>query len=255
MNIGVVTQIGMEDSSTERTQRRYARIAGFVYLWLIITDVAGVITISHIVGSGTFAETAKRVLASEHLYGVALSSELIEALSIVLLAFALYVTLKPVDKLLAQIALYWKLGESFISGVMMIFGFLTLRLYSSPQSFGALGAEQSQALVGLTDDAASVAFNIQAIFFSIGSMLFFYLFFKSRYIPRILSAFGVFASVIVTIICFGSLIFPEYAATLQYGWVPLAIAELITGFWLMIFAVKTQAGSEQESAQRAIVRG
>ena len=158
-------------------------------------------------------------------------------------------TLKPVDKLLAQIAMYWRLGESFIGGVMSIFSFLTLRLYSPRQPFGALGTEQLQALVGLTRHAASVAYDISAIFFSVGSTLFFYLFFKSRYIPRILSAFGVFASVIVTIICFGSLILPEYASTLQYGWVPIAIAETITGIWLMIFAVNAQARSDQQSRQ------
>jgi hypothetical protein len=226
-----------------------------VYLWLIITGLAGALTISHIVGSGTFAETAKRVVASEHLYRVALSSELIETLSAVLLAFALYVTLKPVDKLLTQIAMFWRLGESFIGGVGMIFGFVTLRLYSSAQSIGALGADQSQALVGLTRHAGFVAYNISAIFFSIGSILFFYLFFKSRYIPRILSALGVFASVIVTIMCFGSLIFPAHAATLQYGWAPMAIAEVTTGVWLMLFAVKTQARSDQQSARPAVIRG
>jgi len=67
--------------------------------------------------------------------------------------------------------------------------------------------------------------NSQAPALSIGSILFCYLFFKSRYIPRILSAFGVFTSVIVTIICFGSLIFPEHVGTLQYGWAPMAIAK------------------------------
>lgn len=250
-----MTQIGMEDSSTETTQRIYARVAGFLFLWLIITGLAGTLTISHIVGSGKFAETAKRVVASEHLYRVALSSELIETLSAVLLAFALYVTLKPVDKLLAQIAMYWRLGESFIGGGGMILAFLRLRLYTSPQSQGALGTDQSQALVDLTRDAGFAAYNISAIFFSIGSILFFYLFFRSRYIPRILSAFGVFASVIVTIMCFGSLIFPEHAATLQYGWAPMAIAEVTTGFWLMLFAVNTQARSDQQCARRAVIRG
>src|SRR5438445_7459773 len=248
-----MTQIRMEDSSTERTQRIYARVAGFLYLWLIITGLAGALTISHIVGSGTFAETAKRVVASERLYRVALSSELIETLSALLLAFALYVTLKRVDKLLAQMAMYWRLGESFIGGVGMIFGFVRLGLYTSPQSVGALGTDQTQALVALTRHAGSAAYNIGAMCFSIGSILFFYLFFKSRYIPRILSAFGVFASVIVTIMCFGSLIFPEYAATLQYGWAPMAIAEVTTGFWLMLFAVKTQARSDQQSARPAVV--
>jgi len=47
-----MTQIGMEDSSTERTQRIYARVAGFLFLWLIITGLAGMLTISHIVGLG-----------------------------------------------------------------------------------------------------------------------------------------------------------------------------------------------------------
>src|SRR5712692_3878913 len=249
-----MTQIGMEDSSKERTQRIYARVAGFLFLWLIVTGLAGALTISHIVGSGTFAETAKRVVASEHLYRVALSSELIETLSALLLAFALFVTLKPVDKLLAQIAMYWRLGESFIGGVGMIFGFVRLRLYSSPELIGALGTDQSQALVGLTRQAGFASYNIGAMCFSIGSIIFFYLFLKSRYIPRILSAFGVFASVIVTILCFGSLIFPEYAATLQYGWAPMAIAEVTTGFWLMLFAVKTQARSDQQSARPAVIR-
>ena len=250
-----MTQIGIEDSSTERTQRIYARVAGCLFLWLIITGLAGALTISHIVGSGTFAETAKRVVASERLYRVALASELIETLSTLLLAFALYVTLKPVDKLLAQIAMYWRLGETFIGGVGMIFGFVKLRLFSSPQSIGALGADQSQALVDLTRTAGFAAYNIAAIFFSIGSILFFYLFFKSRYIPRIMSAFGVFSSVVVTVMCFASLIFPEHAATLQYGWAPMAIAEVTTGLWLMLFAVKTQARGDQQFARPAVIRG
>ena len=247
-----MTTIEHACSGAEKAQRMYARLAGFLFLWLIITGLAGALTISHIVGTGTLAETAKRVVASEHLYRVALSSELIETLSTVLLAFALYVTLKPIDKLLAQIAMYWRLGETSIGGVGIIVGFLRLRLYSSPQSIGALGTDQSQALVDLTRNAGFAAYNTAAMFFSIGSILFYYLFFKSRYIPRILSAFGVFASVIVTIICFGSLIFPEHAATLQYGWVPMAIAEVTTGIWLMLFAVKTRAhsfamGKEEQS--------
>src|ERR1035438_9711983 len=55
-----MTAIGMEDGSTERTQRIYARVAGFGFLWLIVTGLAGALTTSRIAGSGTFAEIAKR---------------------------------------------------------------------------------------------------------------------------------------------------------------------------------------------------
>jgi hypothetical protein len=37
-----------------------------------------------------------------------------------------------------------------------------------------------------------------------------------------LAAFGVFASVIVLTVSLGSLIFPEYAGTSQYGWIPMS---------------------------------
>ena len=143
-----MTTIERAYSGAEKTQRMYARLAGFLFLWLIITGLAGALTISHIVGSGTFAETAKRVVASERLYRVALASELIETLSTVLLAFALYVTLKPVDKLLAQIAMYWRLGETSIGGVGVIFGFVRLRLYTSPQSIRGIGSRPVTGLSG-----------------------------------------------------------------------------------------------------------
>lgn len=245
-------QIGMEDSSTVRTQRIYARVAGFLFLWLILTGLAGAITASRIAGSGPFLEVAKRVAASERLYRVALCSELIETLSAALLAFALYATLKPVDRLLAQMAMYWRLGESFIGGAGMISGFVRLRLYIASQSPAALGADQAQALVDLTRAAGFASYNISAIFFSVGSILFFYLFLRSRYIPRILSALGLFASALVPIICFGGLIFPEHAALLQYGWAPMALAEVSTGIWLMLFAVRIPGvDSAQPAAARA----
>lgn len=106
----------------------------------------------------------------------------------------------------------------------------------------------------LANHAGSIATNISAIFFSIGSILFFYLFLKSRYIPTILSAFGVSASLIVTLMLFGILIFPEHAATLQIAWAPMAIAEVATGLWL-IFAVKIPAITDQQPARPAVIRG
>jgi len=232
-----MTQMEAEEPSAERTQLVHARLAGFLFLWLIITGLAGLLVESQILGSSDFATAAKSVVASEHLYRLALVSALIETISATLLAFSLYVTLKPINSLLAQLAMYFRLGESFVGGASMMFSFFKLRLYTSADSTQALGAIQSQALLDLTRAAGFASYNVSAIFFSIGSTLFFYLFLKSRYIPRALSMFGIFASVVVTIICFGSLIFPEFSGPLQYGWAPMAIAEVTTGIWLL-FVVK-----------------
>ncbi len=246
-----MTQIGMEDVSAQRRQVIYARLAGFLFLWLIITGLAGAITISRIAGSGTFAEISTRVVASEHWYRAALSTELVETMSALLLAFALYATLRLVDPLLAQLAMYWRVGEALIGCVGITTGFVKLRLYTSPQSLKVWGNDQAQALVDLAGKAGNAAVIMGSLSFSIGSLLFYYLFFKSRYIPRSLSAFGVFASVVVTIMCFGNLIFPEYSGTLLYGWAPMALAEVTTGFWLM-FAVKIPTSARQSPRPAAI---
>jgi hypothetical protein len=218
-------------TAADRQQRYWARLAGFLFLWLIFTGLTGAIIESHISGSGGFADSAQRIRMAEHLYRAAICIELIETMSALVLAFALYITLRPANELLAQFGMYWRIGESILGAVGVMFGFLTLRVYTT--------AEMGAPSAAMADVLGHAGSNVGAIFFSIGSLIFYYVFFKSRYIPRWLSGLGMFASVVVTIICFGSQIFPEHASLLQYGWAPMAVGEVATGIWLMIFAVKT----------------
>jgi hypothetical protein len=83
--------------------------------------------------------------------------------------------------------------------------------------------------------------------------LFFYLFFKSRYIPQILSAFGVFASAIWVVLYFARLIFPEQRAVFSSICFPLVgIADIITGFWLSLFAIREQSNSDPSRVSAVI---
>jgi len=179
---------------------------------------------SKIAGSGSFAEQAKRIAASEHLYRLALSLELVETMSALLLGFALYVTLRPVNELVARLAMFFRMAESIAGAVGMMFAFARLRLY----------LDGTESVVGFTLGAGNASYNISALFFGVGSILFFYVFSRSTIIPKMLSIFGIISSLIVPVICFGDLIFPEYAAKLQYGWAPMALAEVVTGIWLMV---------------------
>ena len=87
--------------------------------------------LSNIAGNGNFAETAARIAASERLYRLALSSVLMVTLSSTLLAFALYVTLKPVNNLLAQLGMIFSLGDSFLALLVRMCSFARLHLYIS----------------------------------------------------------------------------------------------------------------------------
>lgn len=231
----------MNERSIDTTQRAYARLAGCMYLANYVTALFGVMTLSWIRGSGDFAARASRILASEHLYRAALASMALSWVIIVILAFALYVTLEPVNKRLAQIALFFELGQASVGAVTVMLSFATLRLYTAAQPAGLFQNDQLQALVRVTGSAADSGFNIAMIFLGLGSTLFFSLFYRSRYIPRALAAFGVFGSIVMAVVSVAMLIFPEYAGKLQYGWAPIGLAEVTTAFWLVIVGIRPPA--------------
>ena len=242
----------IESAEADNTQRIYARLAGFLFLWEVILALGSGFVLSHIAGSGTFAETTKRIAAWEHSYRAALSVVVIVGLSSVLLAFALCATLRPVNRLLAQLGMIFWLGDSFLGLVVRMCSFVRLHLYISSQTVG-VETVSAEALADLIRSIASTTENIGGISFGIGSLLFFYLLFKSRYIPRLLSFLGLVASTIWTILYFTNLIFPEQHALFQYiCFPPMAMADVITGFYLILFGVKTEVHGNQP-AQRAAI--
>jgi len=242
----------IEHAEVDNADRTYARLAGFLFLGEIILALGSGFVLSHIAGSGTFAETTKRIAASERLYRAALSTVVIVTLSSAVLGFALYATLKPVNRLLAQLGMIFWLGDSFLGLVVRMCGFVRLHLYISAQTV-ALGAVTAEALVDLMRSIAGTTENIGGISFGIGSLLFFYLFFKSCYIPRVLSSLGLAASLIWTILYFANLVFPEQRGLFQYiCFPPMALADVITGFYLVLFAVKTEV-RDNRPAQGATV--
>jgi Domain of unknown function (DUF4386) len=245
-------QSANEKAEVNQAQRTYARLAGILFLGAIIIAIGGGVILSKIAGDGTFAETAARVAASERLYRVALSSVVIVTLSSTLLAFALYVTLKPVNSLLAQLGMIFSLGDSFLALTVRMCSFVRLHLYISARGVGA-GSNIEEPLSDLIRTIAGTTENIGGISFGIGSCLFFYLFFKSRYIPRLISALGLVASVIWTGLYFVSLVFPEHRSLFQYiCFPPMALAEVVTGFYLMLFAVRTEPKTLAGPASSAV---
>lgn len=229
----------MSQPSTVQIQIRYARIAGFVYLLLIVLFMGGQLLISHVTGSGEFATRLQHIAQGQMLYRIGLVLELLASLLTVLLAYALYVVLRPVNERIAQLALYWRLGEAF-SGLLSFTSFAILSLQSDPKYLQPLGMAQVEAIVDLARSADFASFNITILFFSVGSTLFFWLFLQTRYIPRALSACGVFASVVTMLVSLADLIFPAYADVIQFGWIPIFIAEISTGIWLLVRGVRIE---------------
>ena len=226
------------EHTPEDSQRAYARFAGFMYLVVLVVDVGGLLITSVIAGHGSFVDSSHRIMASELLYRVGLGFGLVGSLSTILLAVGLYVAVKPVDSNLALTALLFRVAEAVTGAVGIIFGFASLQIYLAANHANGFDANQLGALVDLFPGGTEVS----AIFFSLGSTLFFYLFLKSNYIPRIMSLWGIFASIVYTTYWFVSLVLPQQAsgAVTAVSSLPILIAELSTALWLLLAGIKVQ---------------
>ena len=224
-------------------QRSYARFAGLFYLLVLAFDIAGVVITYFIEGSGGFAEGARHIGASESLYRLGLCLGLLGSLSTIPLATCLYVAVRPVDGNLAMMALLFRAAEAAIGGIGIVGAFGVLQVYLAANHPGALGVDQLRVLSDLHPLGTSTA--IAAVFFCLGSTIFFYVFFMSSYIPRILSAWGMFASVVYLVSWFTELVAPNAPALVNlFASLPILIAEVSTGFWLLIAGIRLESVGE-----------
>ena len=122
----------IDEAEPSRAQRTYARLTGVLFLALIVFAIIGGSILSPVAGSGAFAQRAARIADSAYLYRVGLSILLVVSLGSALLAFSLYATLRAVNSLLAQLAMIFTLGDSFLALIVRMCGFVRVSL-SSPQ--------------------------------------------------------------------------------------------------------------------------
>lgn len=237
----------------DTSQRKAAKIAGIAYLFIIIPSFLIMIFVYFkLVVSGNAAATVNNIMANGLRFRIGTAYELIMYASVVILALALYVLLKPVNKNLALLALFWRLVEATIGAVAVLSSLIVLLLINGGD-YVKVGTvfetEQLHALVGLFLDIHSTASLVLVVFFCLGSTVFCYLFFKSKYIPRILAVFGIFSFLLLLIYTLVAILFPNLPAMIQIVChVPGTLFEVIIGLWLLLKGVNVQQGDNRSLA-------
>lgn len=167
--------------------------------------------------------------------------------SVVVLTVSLYVILKTINKNLALLALSLRLIEAALGGVAVLLSFIILQLINGQSYMTAFETEQMQALIGLFLNVRTAGYTIIIVFCCLGSIPFFYLFFKSKYVPKILSGYGIISFSLMLIYAFINILLPKSATMLVMDnilaiicYVPGALFEIIIGFWLLIKGVNVQ---------------
>lgn len=218
----------------------YARVAGLAYVIIILLGIFGVGFVeSKLVVPGNDAATVNNIMANELLFRISIYSEILMFALVILLSLALYVILKTVNRNLALLALLWRLGEAIIGGgVTVLSGLIPLLLLNRE---AALETEQLQALVGLFLQVRNAGLDVVLIFIGMGGTLFCYLFFKSRYVPRLLAIWGMFTYLSMLMIASISIFSPNLPETIKMAfYAPGGLFEVLFGLWLLIKGINVE---------------
>jgi hypothetical protein len=233
----------MAPGTIDASQRTAARIVGVSYVLALPPAVfAEFVVLGRLVTSDA-AETARNILAHERLFRLGIASNLgVFALDVILIT-ALYVTLKPVHRGLALLALLWRMIETSLLVGATLNDFAALRLLGGAGYLHALEPDRLQALARLAISAHGASYLLGLVFAGLGSTVFCWLWLRSGYIPKALAAWGVFASALLGACAFTFIVFPEVekVVSIAYYGTPIFTFELTTGFWLTIRGIRPPA--------------
>jgi hypothetical protein len=226
----------MMTSSIDQTQRNAARAVGITYL---LTNALAYFAEFHVrarlIDYGSAARTVANIASSEHLFRLGLAADLLTFAGDVVLAVGLYLILKPVNRGLAVFGAAWRLVETAIVAVMALNTFDVLRLLNSADYLKAFAPNQLQAMVSMALGAHDAGYNVSFLFFGLGSAAFCFAWYQSRYIPRVLAAWGILGSILAAASTLVYTLSPALARVVEPTcFVPIGTFELILGFWLIL---------------------
>ncbi|MGZ7065282.1 MAG: DUF4386 domain-containing protein [Candidatus Aminicenantales bacterium] len=246
----------MTISTIDESQRKAARVAGFTFLFAMAIVVLANYSINfRLVVPGNAVDTARNILAHETLFRINIACNLIYVVTIVALLSALYVILRPVNRNLALIAAFCRLVFALMWGVTALNALGALRLLGDAAYLPVFKADQLQTLARLNIAASNDAYYVGLPFWGLASTVCSALWFKSRYIPRALAAFGVISSAWCVICAFAFIAFPHFDATVNASWfdVPMVIFEMALGLWLLFKGLRPSrelVSADREGSQR-----
>ena len=232
----------------EESQCKAAKVAGLMFLFIVIGWTLNWTLVDYkLIVAGNATATVNNIMANELLFRIGITNELLFSISGVVLALALYIILKPVNKNLALLALFLKLMEAIIGAVMVLVAFFALQMLNGKAYLTVFKPEQLQDIVGLFLNVRSTGSTISMVFLGMNLIVFLYLLFKSKYVPGILAGFGILSYSLILVYSSANILAPQNATVLtmvntisMIFFAPSVLFELMIGLWLLIKGINVE---------------
>lgn len=233
----------MTDTVTQAAQTRAATLAGAMFLFVNATGIFAEVFVRGSLLSGDATQVAQNIINSERLYRLSIAGDLIMLTGGVVLIWALYLLLRPMSRELALLAVLLRIVETAVSVGATVASLIAVRLLGSADYLSAFEAGERHGLSRLARVAFGVGQDVGFIFLGLGSAVFAYLLLRSRYIPRVLAGWGIFASLLLATYNLVIIVFPTVTALMYVSLVPMGVYEIATGLWLLTKGAKLQGSA------------
>jgi hypothetical protein len=217
------------------------RLLGAAFLIVFFVSILSAFLLTSVVGSGSISEILLNISDNLTLMRIYILVVLVQSIGIIVLAALLYIVFNKHYKIIALVALGFWLAEAITLAVSQIGAYALLPL---SQEIVAAGAPEPSYYQTLGDffyyGFDRLGYDIHMLFFCLGGILWYYLFYRSRYIPRVLSVWGLAAICLLSI----PVLLVLYDRNFESPMILLAPYipyELFLGVWLIVKGFNSSA--------------
>jgi hypothetical protein len=211
------------------------RLLGAAFLIVILTSPSFGLMLKSAAGSDSVADVMANISNNTVLLRVIILDGLLNSTCIVALAVLLYVVLKEQDKLMARVALGLWLAEAIFYAIIQL-GLLTPIPLSA--EFVAAGSPAGSFYQTLADflyhGLYSQGMTLHMWFYYTGGLLWYYLLYRSNYVPHALAVFGL----LMVVLGLGSVVLQLLGNEATLLLVPIPPFELAIGAWLLFMGIR-----------------
>ena len=222
------------------SNKKKARIAGFLYLLIILVGPLRLIYIpSTLFVSGNAAATATNIAAHELLFRLGIVSDLVAATLLLFVVLALYRLLKGVDPDLAAVMVI--LGALMVVPIYFmntVNDAAALLLVRGGDSLSVFDKPQRDALAMLFLDLHHAGELANEVFWGLWLLPFGVLVFRSGFLPRILGVWLIIATVPYLALSVTGILLPQFEDTVFNIAQPIMLGEVAIMLWLLIMGAK-----------------
>ena len=234
--------MSMHDSSSVAglSLRQAALIAGFALLIMGGTPFAEFYAYARLVDLDDIPATVNNIAAQPDLFLAAFFGYFITFVGDIVVAWALYVLLAPVNRALSMLTAWFRLAYTLVA-LFALFKLVTVyRLIDAGQFSAVHGTETLNAHIEILIRGFRYEWSLGLVLFGVHLALLGYLCFRAGYIPRYIGVLLAIAGLGYVVMYLGPYLYPE----VELGWLfATFFGELVFMLWLLLRGWRLPGGS------------